>query len=319
MRTFTFLGPNTASVIANMDGNMTMANGQTLATWHFGNGFNDDRTVPNSIIEAIEGQQVQITLNSMMPHSIHFHGLDVDQANDGVPSTSGYVAQVSPGNFGRVNGYTNLGSSYTYTFIAPHAGTYMYHCHIDTVLHMEKGMYGTVIVRPPNGSISSAWAGGPTFDREYVWHLHTFDSTWNNEGTSSAVTTRYKPDYFMLNGRDGSLALNDSTNAITVNSGEKVLIRAINVGYQPAVVELGGMSFEVIASDGRPLPVPLSVTEQLIAPGERYDILLTMPSGYDQLATISYWDIRLKTVLGTVQTTIKETDLIFSNSFEAGA
>ena len=66
-----------------------MADGQTLRTWTFGNGFNDDRTVPSPVIEAIEGQLVEVTLDSMLPHSIHFHGLDVDQANDGVPNTSG--------------------------------------------------------------------------------------------------------------------------------------------------------------------------------------------------------------------------------------
>ncbi len=62
-----------------------------------------------------------------MPHSIHLHGLDVDQANDGVPSTSGYVAGMGGGgmmNFGRVGGYTNLGSPFTYTFTAAPAATH---------------------------------------------------------------------------------------------------------------------------------------------------------------------------------------------------
>jgi hypothetical protein len=123
-RTFSYLGPNTASLNVRMGGTQTMADGTAIPTWFFGSGFNSDRTVPSPVIEGIEGDTMKVTLRSAMPHSIHFHGLDVDQANDGVPSTSGYVARMRGGgmmNFGRVRGYTNLGSPFTYTFTAPHA------------------------------------------------------------------------------------------------------------------------------------------------------------------------------------------------------
>ncbi len=322
MRTFTFLGPNTASLTVDMNGSTTMADNQPLETWFFGSGFNDDRTVPSPVIECIEGQQVNVTLTSMRAHSIHLHGLDVNQANDGVGSTSGYVSQApNGGNLGRVDGYTRLPSPHIYTFTAPHAGTYMYHCHIDTVLHIEKGMYGTVIVRPPDGSTSQAWAGGPTFEREHIWHLHTFDSSWHGETVSGIATNRYRPDYFMLNGKDGINAIDDTTCAITADVGTKVLIRANNVGYQPALINLGGITFQVIASDGRPLPIPLNVTELLVTAGERYDILLTIPSGFDGMATIAYKDIRNRNTLGSVQTRIKDTsnDFIFASGFEVGA
>ena len=300
-----------------MMGQQRLSDGEWLSTWYFGNGFNDDRPVLGPVIEGNQGQPVEVTLYSMMPHSIHFHGLDVDQANDGVPSTSGYVAahgghgggghggggSGSMGmDFGRVAGYVNLGSPFTYRFVAPHAGTYMYHCHVDTVLHVEMGMAGTVIIRPPDGSDNLGWAGGPVFDREYVWHLHTFDSSWHGERVSGPRTVRHRPDHFMINGRDGDLAFDDPTSAIVASPGEAVLIRVTNVGYQPATVELGGLQFEVIASDGRPLPSPIVTSEQLVAPGERYDVLFTMPPTDDRLATVSYWDIRLQRVLGGVST-----------------
>lgn len=48
-----------------------------------------------------------------MAHSVHFHRLDIHQANDGWLSTSGYVAQMNGGGFGRVDGYQNLGSPFT--------------------------------------------------------------------------------------------------------------------------------------------------------------------------------------------------------------
>ena len=310
-RTFSYLGPNTASLNARMGGRQIMADGTPIQTWFFGNGFNGDRTVPGPVIEGIEGEAVQVTLSSDMPHSIHLHGLDVDQANDGVPSTSGYVARMRGGgmmNFGRVRGYTNLGSPFTYTFIAPHAGTYMYHCHVDTVLHVEMGMYGTVIIRPPDGSPYVAWAGGPAFDKEYIWHLHTFDSSWHsNMGgmVSGPATVRHRPDYFMINGRDGNDTLIDTATAIEAGPGQQTLIRLNNVGYQPALVQLGGLEFEVIASDGRPLADTLRTTSQLIAPGERYDILLTMPLSGNWTAIVDYYHIRGDgTLLGTATTSI---------------
>jgi len=250
-----------------------------------------------------------VTLFSVMPHTIHFHGLDVDQANDGVPSTSGYVGHGHGGggmDFGRVDGYTSLGTSFPYSFVAPHAGSYAYHCHVDTVLHFEMGMYGTVIIRPPDGSTGQAWAGGPTFEKEYVWHLHTFDSSWHQGGipVSGPDTVRHRPDYFMINGRDGARTLSDPTTAISAEAERTVLIRTNNMGYQPALVRLGGLPFQVIASDGRPLPSPIVTAQQLVAPGERYDLLFQMPPATDRTATVEYFDIRLARILGTATTSI---------------
>jgi FtsP/CotA-like multicopper oxidase with cupredoxin domain len=336
---FSYLGPGPVEMDINMMGSEQMADGRRLRTWQFGRGFNDDRSVPGPVIEGIEGRPVEVTLRSHMPHTIHFHGLDVDQANDGVPGTSGYVGGMGMGDsgsghgggnsmgmgggssgysggnsmgmgsvgmeFGRVAGYNSLGSPFTYRFIAPHAGTYMYHCHVDTVLHLEMGMYGTVIIRPPESNDGLAWAGGPALDREYIWHLHTFDSTWHSQMVSGPRTVRHRPDYFMINGRDGASSLNDPTSAILAAPGERVLVRLVNVGYQPALVTLGGLEFTVIASDGRPLPAPLNMTEYLVSPGERYDIMFKMPPGANYRALVEYLDIRMRRVLGHASTRVE--------------
>ena len=299
-RTFSYLTAPT-SLTASMNSSLTMADGASLSTWVFSNGggFNGDRSVPGPVVEANQGQNVQVTLNIGMmssPHTIHFHGLDVNQQNDGVPATSFEVS-----------------GSYTYNFTAPHAGTYMYHCHVDTHQHFEMGMYGTVIIRPSDGSTTRAWNNGPTFDKEYLWHAMTFDSTWHSGGggmggmgggADPSSLVRYRPNYFTINGRDGANAQTDSTVAISAGAGQKVLIRVQGVGYQPAVVRLGGLSFEVIASDGRPLPNPINTTSQLVCAGERYDLLLTMPSSGQYTATMDYYDIRNSGVLGTATTTI---------------
>ncbi|MEM9555006.1 MAG: multicopper oxidase domain-containing protein [Acidobacteriota bacterium] len=314
-RTYTSIGPS-VDFIVRMDGVTNLDGGSAIDTWFFKEpaapdpgGFNGDRVLPSPLIEGVEGQLVQITLDSPMPHTIHLHGLDVDQANDGVASTSGYVADPDfVGGFGRVGNAVNLGTPFTYEFIAPHAGTYIYHCHIDTVVHLERGMYGIVVVRPPDGSLDRAWAGGPTFDREYVWHLHTFDSSWETITRSDNRTTRYRPDLFMLNGRSGADVATDTTASITAAAGEVVHVRVANFSYVPALVDFGGLTFDVIASDGRPLATTLTgQTQQLVAAGERYDLLFTMPMGFSGSATIRYRDLRNRAELGTVSPTVTAT------------
>jgi FtsP/CotA-like multicopper oxidase with cupredoxin domain len=173
-------------------------------------------------------------------------------------------------------------------------------------------MYGTVIIRPPDGSTDVAWAGGPPFDKEYIWHLHTFDSPWHSgmgRGMGGMVsgpgTVRHRPDYFMINGRDGNDTLTDPTTAIEAGPKDDVLIRLNNVGYQLATVQLGGLEFEVIASDGRPLAQIIRTDSLMIAPGERYDILLTMPQSGSRTAAVDYYHIRGDgTLLGTATTSI---------------
>jgi FtsP/CotA-like multicopper oxidase with cupredoxin domain len=125
----------------------------------------------------------------------------------------------------------------------------------------------------------------------------------------------------MINGRDGANTLSDPTTAISAAAGETVLIRTNNMGYQPALVQLGGLQFQVIASDGRPLPTPIETTQQLVAPGERYDILFQMPPATNRTATVEYFDIRLNGVLGSVSTSVQggeAGDGVFTDGFESG-
>jgi len=110
----------------------------------------------------------------------------------------------------------------------------------------------------------------------------------------------------MINGRNGADAQTDTTVAVEANAGEKVLIRLNQTSYQGARVELGGLPFEIIAADGRPIAQVLNKTSVYITPGERYDLLVTMPSaGTTKYATVSYYDNRGDNVIGTVVTTIK--------------
>lgn len=316
-QTYQSLGPEAVNIeTSDMMGNLTqtMADGVPITVWGFtglnNSSFNGDTTrlCPGPVIEMFEGQATTITLISTRPHTLHLHGLDVDQANDGVPSTSGYVTRMLPPFLPPPPGI-NLGEVFSYQLTAPHAGTYMYHCHVDTVLHMEMGMSGTIVVRPRDGRKDILYTNGPAFDREYIWQLHTFDSKWHTNGlppVSGSGYLRYTPDYFMINGRDGADILSDSASSIVAAAGQQIVIRLVNIGYMPAVVNLGGILFEVLCSDGRPLksPLPNRVNDWMVAPGERYDVRFVMPQSGQVMASVNYLDIRGLNILGSALSSI---------------
>src|SRR5512139_485826 len=67
-------------------------------------------------------------------HTVHFHGYpNASSFFDGVPDASAAI---------------NIGGSFTYYYLAPDAGTYMWHCHITPPEHLQMGMVGQVYVRP---------------------------------------------------------------------------------------------------------------------------------------------------------------------------
>jgi FtsP/CotA-like multicopper oxidase with cupredoxin domain len=274
-----------------------MIAGQAVTPWFFtdsssgvGYGFGGDRSFPGSVLEFIEGQPSTLVFDnfSMQDHTIHLHGLDTDMANDGVPMTSFAVGSMQ---------------SFTYQFVAPPAGTYMYHCHVDSVLHIVRGMHGTVIVRPPDASTNKAWTGGPTFDEEVLWHLSTYDLSWANLSAPSTATVRMKPDAFLLNGLETPEARKDVCSRIVFGAGQTAYLRLNNTSFQWARVRLGGQPFKVVASDGFPLAHAYTAREIELGPGERYDLLLTGFQPGDYAGRVDYLDGN-GGVLGTVKTRI---------------
>jgi manganese oxidase len=262
------------------DGEHVTADGRTLYIW--GYSLQDQpgtATLPAPLIEVHEGELVEIVLTNLgpsrdgvhpFPHTIHLHGLDVDQANDGVPETSPSA---------------RVGHSVTYRFRAPHAGTYWYHCHVETIEHLTMGMYGALVVHPPEGP-GRAWARGPDYDRAYTLVLSEADPTWHDAIADNRTPdrTRHHPTYFFINGRSFPDTMHHSDTHLGGHLGDRLLVRLVNAGYGWRSMHMHGFHFEVIASDGRPLPQPYLKDTLSIAPGERYDLLVTL----DQLGAYPF-------------------------------
>ena len=52
------------------------------------------------------------------------------------------------------------GDDATYSFDADYPGTFLYHCHVTTTLHLTMGMYGMVLVTRPDFTL---FEGGPAY------------------------------------------------------------------------------------------------------------------------------------------------------------
>ena len=262
----------------------TLWDGNPIRYYGFGDGWLAPPIFPAPILYANEGDTMVINVRNQSqqaPHTIHWHGLDVDQANDGVPQTSFVIYHLQDTN---------------YKFVAPHAGTYLYHCHVASVIHVQMGMYGNVIIRPVGGG-NQAWTGGPSFSKEYNWLMSEFDKSWHDTIPPHDTTDMafdffeippYIPDYFMINGRSRQ-QLADTNTAIAAKIGDKVYLRLSNVGfYIDKITFPAHLDAQIISSDGRALPVPLDQDTLWLTPGERYGVMLTPSAELDDSIAVSF-------------------------------
>lgn len=263
-------------------------------------GFNTDYFAapmsPGPTLEMNQGDSVEIeffNFSQGAPHTIHLHGLDVDQDNDGVPQLSWSVDHMGTG---------------FYRFRAPHAGTYLYHCHVVSAIHVQAGMYGSIIVRPPNGG-NSTWDGGYDFDQEHTLFTSELDANWHIDSvlnhehdTTIAVhmvpVPEYHPQYFLVNGLSEHQL--DSAVDIQTSIGAVNYLRMTNIGYYGnRVIFPAGMNAQIIDSDGRPLPtVEVSDTIE-IYPGERYGILGEANAELLDSIAIEYFDLNTEVIHDT--------------------
>lgn len=213
--------------------------------------------VPGPVIRAQQGQWMKVRFQNRtdLNHTIHWHGLTVPYAMDGVP----FVTQppVMPGQ------------EYIYRFRAEPYGTHFYHCHWGTVLHMQSGMYGAFIVESPDDPILATHG----YEREYTLVFSAVDTNFmrtelNNmlqrmtrrmrlmaEGRLDSWTSSHfdtlddmlaamergfvppymrsrrsraelpNPDFFTINGKSYP-----ATEPLRIRRGEKIRVRLANAG-----------------------------------------------------------------------------------------
>lgn len=110
--------------------------------------------IPGPSIRMTEGDRVRFVVNNEMNQStsIHWHGVDVPNDQDGVP----YITQppIEPGQ------------TYVYEFTAPNPGSHMYHAHHNSLEQVVGGLLGAFIIDPLDTSRE------PEYDSEYIMILN---------------------------------------------------------------------------------------------------------------------------------------------------
>ena len=218
--------------------------------------------VPGPEIRVTQGDHVHITLINNLPvsTSIHWHGIQVPNAADGVA--------------GLTQDAVKPGQSYTYDFIAKDIGTYWYHSHTSTSEQLPKGLIGSLIVDSKNPS---------QVDHDYtlIYHdenkqLSVLQIIWAR--IQQIIEHKQIGQAIEVNGKH--------IEVLSAKPGQIVRVRIINAsggditGLPLKIVPIG-TSYQVIALDGHDIHEPQQITSQIlpIGQGQRYDVLFTMPVG----------------------------------------
>ncbi len=183
---------------------MEISEGVKYTFWTFGG------TVPGSFIRVRQGDTVEFHLknhpDSKMPHNIDLH------------------AVTGPGG-GAASSFTAPGHQSQFTFKALNAGLYIYHCATAPVgMHVANGMYGLILVEPPEGLRK--------VDREYYVTQGDFYTVgkYREKGVQPFDMQKAideKATYVLFNGSEGSM-LGDK--ALKAKVGETVRLYVGNGG-----------------------------------------------------------------------------------------
>jgi FtsP/CotA-like multicopper oxidase with cupredoxin domain len=227
--------------------NWEIATGKVIEAW----GFN--KQVPGPILRAKKGDTLVVRVKNNLQEAtlVHWHGIRLPASMDGT---------------GEVQKQIEAGETFEYRFIVPDAGTFWYHSHANETVQMERGMYGALIVEDEND---------PVMDDDKVFMIDDMKLTTNHKfKTNNWFLSRFKERH---DGREGdSLLINGKENpTVHMNAGQMERWRFINSSSaRYFVLHLDSKEFKIIGTDGGLLEYPRTVTEVLITPGERIDVIV---------------------------------------------
>ncbi len=219
----------------------------------------DSVEVPGSPLVLRRGETVRINVVNRLPQatSIHWHGMELQSAYDGVAGWSGSAGARAP--------LIAPGDSFTVSFTPPRAGTYIYHTHMDEEDQLPAGLYGPMLVLEPNQPYD------PAKDITFLVGEAVIDGK-----RVVALNGKSKPDPLVL------------------HAGTTYRMRLINIHVvEPWTFELlinkAPVQWRALSKDGAALPPAL---QQMVAArlkvgvGETYDFEWQPPAGTDAMFVV---------------------------------
>ncbi|MCZ4089742.1 multicopper oxidase family protein [Sinorhizobium psoraleae] len=196
------------------------------------------------------------------PTTIHWHGLRIANAMDGVPEIT--------------QPYVYPGDTFDYVFTPPDAGTFWYHPHCNTLTQIGRGLAGVVVVENPED---------PAFDAEIVLNLRDW-----RLGAGGKFIDPFKPRDAARGGTYGTVRTTNWQRQPTIEGPAGGLVRvrvAATDVTRIYTLALEGAAAKVIALDGNPVEGPFPLDRIDIGPGQRVDLAVRMPESEGQGAMLS--------------------------------
>lgn len=237
--------------------------GKPAEVWAYRDGSGGSPSVPGPLLVVNQGDHVIVHFRNELPEetTIHWHGIRVPFGSDGTHVSQ---APVPPGG------------TFDYEFDAVDAGTFWYHPHMRGDVQIEKGLYGMIVVR---GGVAPDVAADRTFVLDDVKLESTGQLSTKTDGLD------------LMLGRQGNVLLVNGQQAPTIEAkaGTRERWRFVSsANGRYFNLTMPGHSFLVIGWDGGILPQPYSAETLLVAPGERYEILVELGDADATLQTIHY-------------------------------
>ncbi len=212
--------------------------------------------IPGPVIKAKQGSTLVVDFTNQLeePTTIHWHGLRIENAMDGVPGVT--QDPIEPG--GR----------FVYRLGLEEAGTYWYHPHFNSSEQLERGLKGVFIVEEAE---KLPWS------RELIWLL----DDWLLQKDGNIYPHFNTPRDLMHDGRWGNVpTVNGKYQPeFLVKPGERIRLRMINGAnarvFSPRLPDLPARA---IAFDGRPVTQILPFGIFYLSPGNRIDLDMTIPA-----------------------------------------
>lgn len=233
-------------------------NSHPTPAWLYGNS-------PFPILRARAGEDMTAELvNNLEEHtSIHWHGVRVPNAMDGVP----YVTQMP----------VLPREHFSYSFAPPDPGTFFFHPHCNTIAQLGRGLAGVLIVEGDEVE---------PFDDDVVLVLK--DWRVADDGTFLPFLT---VEGAARSGTFGTLRTVNGKVAprIAVPAGANVRLRLANADSTRAGdLGIGGATASVIAIDGNAVP-PFALESWRLGPAMRLDLALRTREAGSEIALLDYF------------------------------
>ena len=230
-----------------------------------------DGMSPGPTLRVKQGEELKVRLVNDLDQStvIHWHGLRLPNAMDGVP----FLTQkpVEPG------------ASFDYHFAPPDAGTFWYHTHFGSSEQLARGLYGVLIVEERER---------PQVDRDLLlvvddWRLMDNGDIQPSFGNfHDAMMAGRLGQYITLNSED--------MLDLPVKSNERLRLRIVNTANSRIFqFRIAQHVARVMAVDGQPCPPEVAPGGVLrLAPGTRVDLFLDATLKPGAQAPITVDDLR---------------------------